>query len=140
MIACVGFGDEIFGSLYFRRPGEKVGRVGPNLMPADFSFALKFNFKTSHYNHFCTFEHTRYPCNKLINFLEPYCLSAGQEIPRLLRNQKFHYQIHKSPPVSLILSQINPVSITVSYSFKINFSYMGSYLGLLNVFYLQYSD
>jgi hypothetical protein len=43
------------------------------------------------------------------NFLEPYYLSAVQEIPLLLRNTKFHYQVHKTPPIFPILSQMNPV-------------------------------
>jgi hypothetical protein len=65
MIARVGFRNKIFWSIYFRRTEEKVDRVGPNLMQADFTFALKFSFKISHYNHFCAFEHMRYLHSKL---------------------------------------------------------------------------
>jgi len=47
--------------------------------------------------------------------------SASEEIPCILRNQKIHYSINKSPLSLQILSQINPVHAP-SYFLKIRFN------------------
>ena len=51
---------------------------------------------------------------------KPTGFAANQEIPRILRNPKFHYRTHKRPPPIPILSQLHPVPTTHSHFLKIH--------------------
>jgi alanine dehydrogenase len=54
--------------------------------------------------------------------LEANSRSAAQEFPNILRNPKVYYRVHNSPPLVPILSQLNLVHITQSYSCNIRFN------------------
>jgi hypothetical protein len=45
--------------------------------------------------------------------------TASHEIPWILHNPKFHYHVHKSMPLVLVLTHMNPVHVFPSYFFKI---------------------
>lgn len=50
--------------------------------------------------------------------LETDNISAGQEIPCLLRKPKAHYSSHKSPPLISVPSHTNTIHIIRSHFFK----------------------
>jgi hypothetical protein len=53
--------------------------------------------------------------------------SGGQEIPRLLRNPKLHYRVHKAPTAVHNLSQTIPVNMHTHYLFEIHFNIIPLY-------------
>jgi len=53
-------------------------------------------------------------------FWEASPFSAGQEIPCMLWNPKFHYRIHKCPLPVPILSQLDPTQTLTSHFLKIH--------------------
>ena len=80
----------------------------------------------------CTFSQLRHFVEAyLLNYLLTYSMekslsweanrfSASQEIPRISRNPKVHYCIHKRPPLVPILSQLYPVHNPTSHFLKLH--------------------
>jgi hypothetical protein len=62
------------------------------------------------------------PCWAAANF------AAAHELSRILWDPKFHYRVHKIPPLVPILSQIDPVHNILSYLFKIYFNSQPTYV------------
>jgi len=56
--------------------------------------------------------------------LEDNRFSASQEIPYLLWHPKFHYRIHKYPPLVPILRQIDPLH-------ALTFQFLGIHLNII---------
>jgi hypothetical protein len=46
--------------------------------------------------------------------------SGSQEFSRIVWNQKFHYSVHNSTLLAIILNQMNPIYILTLYHFKIH--------------------
>jgi len=70
------------------------------------------------YIHVCTWlEHIWKNKTVLTNSKE---YSSASQISRLLRKLNFYYRVHISPPLVLILSQMNPVHIVTPYFSKVN--------------------
>ena len=54
--------------------------------------------------------------NQVTNFMQQSpSLEVSQEIPRIFRNLKVHYRIHKSPPPLYVLSQSNRIHASPSH-------------------------
>jgi hypothetical protein len=53
---------------------------------------------------------------------EPACCAEHRDFPNILRNPNVQCRVHKSHPQVTILSQINPVSTTLSYFYDVHFN------------------
>jgi hypothetical protein len=63
--------------------------------------------------------------------------SQGSSASQILWKFKFYYCVHASPPLVSILSQMNPVHILISCSFKTDFNKIHLSLGLKSGLFLS---
>jgi len=70
-------------------------------------------YRAQKYTYLLTYSMVRSPSS------EANWFAASQEIPRISRNPRVHYRIHKRPPTVSILGQPNPVHILTSYLLEI---------------------
>jgi hypothetical protein len=89
-------------------------------------FIMRFwNLNSVQYKLFASFPfiiHLAHLTNQPNNFVEhsPWDVrSASQEIPRLLRNPKVHYRVHKRPPLAFITARW--IQFTPSLPFSLSY-------------------
>ena len=70
----------------------------------------------------CILGQERYSCSNLLTYLITQWSRVLQEIPRILRNPKGHFRIHKRPTPVPVLSQTDPVHAPTCHFLKIHFN------------------
>jgi hypothetical protein len=88
-----------------------------NCVMHSFVRGIRFSCLLRHYKTFLnllTYSMQQSSSREVIRF------SASQEIPRILRNPKVRYHIHKCPPLVPIRSQLDPIHTPISHFLKIH--------------------